>query len=138
MSHMVSFHHHETRMQCIYQTYIYSGADSRAACTLACVRSGCCLSANPRREQVSGKKKTKTAASSSPRSLMWPRLPFKHHKQASGVMSRSEGGAAAAAGGAGGSGRGETPSANTTATGTNLSCLNYSCARWIDFPGISH
>lgn len=71
---------------------------------------------------------------------MWARLPFKHHKQASGVMSRSEGGAAAAggSGGRGEGGLGETAGANTTATGTNLSRLNYSCARWIDFPGISH
>lgn len=56
--------------------------------------------------------------------------PFQHHKQGSGAMSKMEGDGGMLC-------RERKLSTSTTATGTNLGHLNYSCSRWIRFPRIS-
>ena len=134
------------KMYCTFRTeHIYSFSTSTVSAGM-CVRRRLCVSVGVKlfiwglcKSRKDRRRETESTAERESESLLptiphVAQLPFKHHKQASGVMSRREGGWVVV----GVLSWERKLSANTTATGTNLSSLNYSYTRWIRFPRISH
>lgn len=137
------------KVYCMFRTeHIYSFLHLQCQFRMCvCVCQGVCASVGVKlfiwglcRSRKDRRRETESTAERESESLLptiphVAQLPFKHHKQASGVMSRREGRRVV---GVGVLSWERKLSANTTATGTNLSHLNYSYTRWIRFPRISH